>query len=116
MAANEMKNMTVMCLSYCTDERLVACGEVDLSMHTKRGAEFEDLKERGITKGDVNSGTALILPPPMAEELLGTSCTACGMLAAVSGVPDYQHASCIIIKEYVDGKLLFCHQPPNPTT
>jgi len=77
---------------------------------------IQDLKERGITKGDVDSGTALVLPPPTAEELLGTYCVARGMLAAASGVPDYQRASRIIIKEYVDGKLLFCHPPPNLTT
>eukprot|EP00957_Ditylum_brightwellii_P092679 7057001-Ditylum_brightwellii.AAC.1 len=29
------------CSSYCTDEGLLACDEVDLSMHTKRGAECE---------------------------------------------------------------------------
>eukprot|EP00957_Ditylum_brightwellii_P084725 6441911-Ditylum_brightwellii.AAC.1 len=75
-----------------------------------------ELKERGITKGDVDSGTALVLPLPTTEELLGTYCVICGMLAAASGVPVYQNASCISIKEYVDGKLLFCHPPPNLTT
>eukprot|EP00957_Ditylum_brightwellii_P208837 15359166-Ditylum_brightwellii.AAC.1 len=74
----------------------------------------EEMKEKGITKGDVDSGTALVLPHPMAEELLGTYFVAHGMLAAASGVPDYQHAPHIVIKEYIDG--FFCHSPPNLTT
>merc|ERR1712161_65731 len=45
---------------------------------------------------------------------MGTSyCMARSMLAAVSGVPDYQRASRIIIMEYATGKLLYCHSPPN---
>eukprot|EP00957_Ditylum_brightwellii_P047246 3588753-Ditylum_brightwellii.AAC.1 len=58
----------------------------------------QDLKVKGITKGDVDCGTALLLPPPMVEELLGTYCVMCGMLTAASGVPDYQGAYHIIIK------------------
>jgi len=53
------------------------------------------------------------LPPPTAEEFLTTYCVARSMLAAVSGVPDYQRAARIIIMEYATGKLLYCHSPPN---
>jgi len=53
------------------------------------------------------------IPAPTAEEFLTSYCLARGMLAASSGAPDYQRASRIIIKEYADGKLLYCHAPPN---
>jgi large subunit GTPase 1 len=56
------------------------------------------------------------LPPPTAEELLTTYCIARGLLASFSGVPDFQRAARIIIKDYADGKLLYCHPPPNMTT
>lgn len=52
------------------------------------------------------------LPPPTAEELLGTYCIARSMLAAASGVPDYQRASRVVVKDYSEGKLLYCHSPP----
>eukprot|EP00521_Asterionellopsis_glacialis_P007496 CAMPEP_0195282226 /NCGR_PEP_ID=MMETSP0707-20130614/1195_1 /TAXON_ID=33640 /ORGANISM="Asterionellopsis glacialis, Strain CCMP134" /LENGTH=753 /DNA_ID=CAMNT_0040341179 /DNA_START=104 /DNA_END=2362 /DNA_ORIENTATION=- len=69
----------------------------------------QDLKERGLAGHD----GAAALPPPTAEELLGTYCIARSLLAASSGVPDYQRAARIVIKDYADGKLLFCHSPPN---
>eukprot|EP00540_Astrosyne_radiata_P023075 CAMPEP_0116853460 /NCGR_PEP_ID=MMETSP0418-20121206/17925_1 /TAXON_ID=1158023 /ORGANISM="Astrosyne radiata, Strain 13vi08-1A" /LENGTH=324 /DNA_ID=CAMNT_0004485865 /DNA_START=135 /DNA_END=1109 /DNA_ORIENTATION=+ len=53
------------------------------------------------------------LPPPTGEELLGTYCIARSMLAASSGVPDYQRASRVVIKDYAEGKLLYCHAPPS---
>jgi len=52
------------------------------------------------------------IPPPTAEEFLTTYCIARSMLAASSGVPDFQRASRIVIKEYAAGKLLYCHAPP----
>jgi len=55
----------------------------------------------------------ICLPPPTADEFLTSYCMARSMLAAVSGVPDYQRASRIIIMEYATGKLLYCHSPPN---
>jgi large subunit GTPase 1 len=61
-----------------------------------------DMRERGLTE----------LPPPTSEEFLTTFCVARGMLAASSGVPDFQRASRQVIKDYADGKLLFCHAPP----
>jgi ribosome biogenesis GTPase A len=64
---------------------------------------IHELRERGLSS----------LPPPTAEELLTTYCIARGMLAAASGVPDYQRASRTIIKDYADGKLLYCHPPPS---
>jgi large subunit GTPase 1 len=62
-----------------------------------------EMNERGLTK----------LPPPSGEEFLGTFCIARGMLAASSGVPDYTRAARTIIKDYADGKLLYCHPPPS---
>ena len=29
-----------------------------------------------------------------------------------SRVPDYQHASRVVVKDYSEGKLLYCHSPP----
>ena len=82
---------------------------------------FQDLKERGLTGNSKQSdsmalsvsGAATRLPPPTAEELLGTYCIARSILAPGSGVPDYQRASRIFIKDYVDGKLIYCHPPPS---
>ncbi|KAK1742978.1 Ras GTPase, GNL1-like [Skeletonema marinoi] len=64
----------------------------------------QELKEKGWTGKD--------LPPPTAEELLGTYCIVRSMLAAASGVPDYQRASRHVVKDYSEGKLLYCHSPP----
>jgi hypothetical protein len=65
----------------------------------------QELKEKGLEKA----------PQPTAEEFLTTYCVARSMLAASSGVPDYPRASRIVIKDYVSGKLLYCHPPPNVT-
>lgn len=62
-----------------------------------------EMNERGLT----------IVPPPTAEEFLDTFCVARSLLAAASGVPDYTRASRMVIKDYADGKLLYCHPPPN---
>eukprot|EP00536_Pseudo-nitzschia_multiseries_P007214 jgi/Psemu1/151645/gw1.166.53.1 len=53
------------------------------------------------------------IPPPTAEEFLTTFCEARSILAASSGVPDYQRAARMIIMEYATGKLLYCHSPPS---
>eukprot|EP00546_Thalassionema_frauenfeldii_P009468 CAMPEP_0178930054 /NCGR_PEP_ID=MMETSP0786-20121207/20998_1 /TAXON_ID=186022 /ORGANISM="Thalassionema frauenfeldii, Strain CCMP 1798" /LENGTH=635 /DNA_ID=CAMNT_0020606491 /DNA_START=162 /DNA_END=2069 /DNA_ORIENTATION=- len=57
-------------------------------------------------------GNRDVVAPPTADELLTTYCVARSMLAASSGVPDYQRASRVVIKDYTDGKLLYCHTPP----
>jgi large subunit GTPase 1 len=62
----------------------------------------QEMLERGLTD----------VPPPTAEEFLGTYCVARGMLAAASGVPDYQRAARLVTKDYAEGKLLYCHPPP----
>lgn len=82
---------------------------------------MQDLRERGLavheplasSGGSVGTIIGARLPPPTAEELLGTYCVARSMLAASSGVPDYQRASRIVIKDYTEGKLIYCHAPPN---
>lgn len=53
------------------------------------------------------------IPPPTVEEFLTTYCVARSMLASSSGVPDFQRASRIVIKEYAIGRLLYCHSPPH---
>ena len=62
----------------------------------------QELKERGLES----------VPPPTAEELLEKYCVARSMFAAASGVPDHQRAARVVIKDYADGKLLYCHAPP----
>lgn len=58
-------------------------------------------------------GNRDIVAPPTGEDLLTTYCIARSMLAASSGVPDFQRASRIVIKDYADGRLLYNHPPPN---
>ena len=60
----------------------------------------------------VKGSDQTIMPAPTAEELLGTYCVARSILAPASGVPDYQRASRVVVKDYSDGKLLYCHAPP----
>ncbi|GMI15229.1 hypothetical protein TrVE_jg241 [Triparma verrucosa] len=52
-------------------------------------------------------------PPPTAEELLTEYCRARSIIAAGSGVPDWQRAARVVVKDYVEGKLLFNHPPPD---
>lgn len=61
-----------------------------------------ELRERGLHE----------MPPPTAEEFLTTYCVARGLLASFSGVPDFSRAARLVIKDYADGKLLYCHPPP----
>jgi large subunit GTPase 1 len=58
-------------------------------------------------------GNRDIVAPPTGEDLLTTYCIARSMLASSSGVPDFQRASRIVIKDYADGRLLYNHSPPN---
>ena len=64
-----------------------------------------DIAQRG---GDAS------LKPPTAEELLTSYCVVRSLLAASSGVPDFHKASRIVLKDYVNGNILFCHCPPTP--
>ncbi len=52
------------------------------------------------------------IPPPTVEEFLTTYCVARSMITSSSGLPDFQRASRIVIKEYAAGRLLYCHAPP----
>ena len=69
---------------------------------------LQDLKEQGI----LTTNPQQRLPPPTPNELLDTFCITRSMLAPHSGVPDHQRASRLFIKDYVDGKLIYCHPPP----
>eukprot|EP00566_Odontella_aurita_P004720 CAMPEP_0113542026 /NCGR_PEP_ID=MMETSP0015_2-20120614/9371_1 /TAXON_ID=2838 /ORGANISM="Odontella" /LENGTH=777 /DNA_ID=CAMNT_0000442023 /DNA_START=73 /DNA_END=2403 /DNA_ORIENTATION=- /assembly_acc=CAM_ASM_000160 len=77
----------------------------------------QDLRERGLADWDDDAtgrGERTKLPPPTAEELLGTYCVARSIMGAASGVPDYQQAARIVVRDYVEGKLLYNHAPPPP--
>lgn len=50
---------------------------------------------------------------PTGEDLLKTYCISRSLYAAGSGQPHYQQASRVVIRDYVEGKLLFCHPPPS---
>lgn len=49
---------------------------------------------------------------PTAEELLIAYATARGFTKTGQGQPDESRAARYILKDYVNGKLLFCHPPP----
>lgn len=49
---------------------------------------------------------------PTAEELLVAYATARGFTKTGQGQPDESRAARYILKDYVNGKLLFCHPPP----
>jgi len=46
------------------------------------------------------------------QELLDTYCIARSLMATASGVPDHQRAARVLVKDYVVGRLLYCHAPP----
>lgn len=49
---------------------------------------------------------------PTAAEILGTFAIARGYRTSNFGNPDQSRASRVILKDYVSGRLLFCHAPP----
>ncbi|KAL1917031.1 uncharacterized protein VTP21DRAFT_5229 [Calcarisporiella thermophila] len=49
---------------------------------------------------------------PTAEELLAPYAVVRGFMRAVQGNPDEARAARYILKDYVNGKLLYCHPPP----
>jgi large subunit GTPase 1 len=54
------------------------------------------------------------LPPaPTAEEVLSTYCVSRSLITAGTGNLDHQRAARVICKDYVEGKLLFNHPPPD---
>ncbi len=65
-----------------------------------------DIAQRG---GDAS------LQPPTAEELLTSYCMGRSLLAASSGIPDFHKASRVVLKDYVNGNVLYCHCPPLPS-
>jgi hypothetical protein len=64
---------------------------------------FCELRERGLSE----------IPPSTAKNCL---CVARSRLAPFSGAPDYSRAARVIIKDYANGKLLFCHTPHSTCT
>ena len=55
----------------------------------------------------------LRLPPPSAREFLQTYAIARGFMAGYHSGPDESRAARVLLKEYVMGKLLYCHAPPD---
>ena len=73
----------------------------------------QEMRERGFdSKRTVAIDDTRQLPPPTAEELLTTYCVARSFMAAGSGVPDFQRAARLVIRDYAVGRLLYCHPPP----
>lgn len=52
---------------------------------------------------------------PTAEEILSAYATARGFATAGQGQPDQSRAARHVLKDYVNGKLLYCHPPPIDT-
>jgi len=73
---------------------------------------YQDLKEQSIDR-DGKRANKIRIPPPTSEDLLGTYCIARSIFASSSGVPDYQRAARVIIKDFTNGKLIYCHPPPS---
>ncbi|KAI9041658.1 ribosome biogenesis GTPase LSG1 [Aspergillus affinis] len=51
---------------------------------------------------------------PTAHELLRAYARARGFATTGQGVPDESRGARYVLKDYVNGKLLFCHPPPTP--
>jgi large subunit GTPase 1 len=66
---------------------------------------------RPTTLDIAQKGGSVALKAPTAEELLGTYCIARSLLAPSSGVPDYYRASRVVLRDYANGSLLYCHSP-----
>ncbi|KAI9837510.1 MAG: hypothetical protein M1819_007160 [Sarea resinae] len=49
---------------------------------------------------------------PTAQEILSAYATARGFSTTGHGIPDESRAARYVLKDYVNGKLLFCHPPP----
>ncbi|GAA5841852.1 hypothetical protein JCM11251_005403 [Rhodosporidiobolus azoricus] len=49
---------------------------------------------------------------PTAAEFLSTYCIARGFFTGGQGNPDHSRASRLVLKDFVNGKLLYCHPPP----
>ncbi|KAI8058217.1 hypothetical protein BDF22DRAFT_652328 [Syncephalis plumigaleata] len=64
---------------------------------------------RVIMRSEEEGGTGI----PTAEEVLVAYATARGFMKSGMGNPDESRAARCILKDYVNGKLLFCHPPPN---
>ncbi|GAA6017286.1 hypothetical protein JCM10207_003680 [Rhodosporidiobolus poonsookiae] len=50
---------------------------------------------------------------PTAAEFLTTWCIARGFFTGGQGNPDHSRASRLVLKDFVNGKLLYCHPPPH---
>ncbi|KAK9478671.1 P-loop containing nucleoside triphosphate hydrolase protein [Lipomyces japonicus] len=61
------------------------------------------------TRPEIDGGTGI----PTADELLGAYAIARGFIrSSKGGRPDESKASRVVLKDYVKGKLLYCHPPP----
>ncbi|KAK9457774.1 P-loop containing nucleoside triphosphate hydrolase protein [Dipodascopsis uninucleata] len=61
------------------------------------------------TRPEIDGGTGV----PTADEFLGAYASARGLIrSSKGGRPDESKASRVVLKDYVRGKLLWCHPPP----
>jgi large subunit GTPase 1 len=60
------------------------------------------------------AGKKLPLKPPTARQLLDTYCISRSLLSPSSGVPDHHRAARVMLGDYVNGRVLYCHCPPVP--
>ncbi|KAI9501768.1 nucleolar GTP-binding protein [Coemansia spiralis] len=61
------------------------------------------------TRAEEEGGSGI----PTAEELLTSYAAARGMFKGGEGNPDESRAARVLLKDYVNGKLIYCHPPPN---
>ncbi|KAI3655446.1 hypothetical protein MP638_004607, partial [Amoeboaphelidium occidentale] len=67
----------------------------------------------GITLTSDGNSDDLLLRFTTAKELLDKYCVNRGYMTAGQGNPDVSRGGRYILKEYVNGDLLYCHAPPN---
>ncbi|RKP04751.1 hypothetical protein THASP1DRAFT_33445 [Thamnocephalis sphaerospora] len=67
---------------------------------------------RILIRSEEEGGTGV----PTAEEVLVAYATARGFMRSSMGSPDESRAARYVLKDYVNGKLLFCHPPPDAET
>lgn len=79
-------------------------GAFDSALGTTNGNERALFSEEEVVESEGR--------PPTPKELMDAYCVARGYLTAGAGVPDIHRGSRDILLDYISGKLLFCHPPP----
>ncbi|XP_055333544.1 large subunit GTPase 1 homolog [Paramacrobiotus metropolitanus] len=80
------------------------CSRIPRSaLESKYGIQLPFVKEYGVDYE--------IIPPPTAEEFLNAYASMRGFVTA-RALPDISRAARHILKDYINGELLYCHAPP----